>query len=48
MYGLSYIDEKKLKASGYDTKSLGSIWIIPVYLFKRAKMLGQSYGYFIV
>lgn len=45
---LCYKDEKKLQASGYDTETLGSYWAIPTYLFKRAKMLGQSNGYAIV
>lgn len=45
---LSYMDEKKLKAAGYPTKQLGATWLIPVYLYRRAKMLKQSPAYFIV
>lgn len=42
------LDDKKLKAAGYNTDSLGSAWLIPVYLFNRAKMLAQSPSYAIV
>lgn len=42
---LSYKDEKMLKKAGYKTDALGSYWIIPVYLFKRAKMLEQKNYY---
>lgn len=45
---LCYKDEKKLRASGYNTQTLGSSWAVPTYLFKRAKMLGQNNGYAIV
>ena len=45
---LSSIDERKLKAAGHNTKLMGSAWLIPVYLFKRAKVLKQSNAYFIV
>lgn len=46
---LCYIDEKKLENAGYDTEAiLGSAWLIPVYLFKRAKLLVQSNSYAIV
>ncbi|MFU0833964.1 MAG: hypothetical protein ACFWUC_13640 [Oscillospiraceae bacterium] len=45
---LCSLDEKKLKAAGYNTQKIGSAWLIPAYLFKRAKMLGQSNGYAIV
>jgi hypothetical protein len=45
---LCIIDEKQLKKAGYETASLGSAWLIPVYLYKRAKMLGNSFAYFIV
>ena len=41
-------DEKKLKAAGHNTSKLGSTWLVPVYLFKRAKMLKQNYACFIV
>lgn len=45
---LCTMDDKKLGSAGYDTKSFGSTWLIPVYLFKRAKYLGPSYSYAIV
>lgn len=45
---LCTMDGKKLTMAGYNTKSLGSTWLIPVYLFRRAKYLGQSYSYAIV
>ena len=45
---LCSLDEKKLKAAGYNTQNVGSAWFIPAYLFKRAKMLQQSNGYAIV
>jgi len=42
------IDEHILKKAGHDTKKLGGwLWLVPVYLFKRAKALKQSLGYFI-
>jgi hypothetical protein len=45
---LCLIDENQLEKAGYETSSLGSAWLIPVYLYKRAKMLGNSLAYFIV
>lgn len=45
---LCTLDDKNLQKAGYDTKPLGSSWVIPVYLFKRAKFLKQSYSYAIV
>jgi hypothetical protein len=39
-------DEKKLKNAGHDTKKLGSVFVVPVYLFKRAEMLKQNNAYF--
>jgi hypothetical protein len=44
---LCVFDEKGLKKAGY-TESLGSAWLIPVYLYKRAKYLNHSLAYFIV
>lgn len=46
--GLGYADEKKLRAAGHDTSKMGGAWLVPVYLFKRAKILRQNYAYFIV
>lgn len=45
---LSIADEKKLKQAGYRTDQMGPSFIVPVYLFKRAKILNQSNSYFIV
>jgi hypothetical protein len=45
---LCFLDEKKLRAAGYDTTALGSTWLVPSYLFKRAKTLGQNNSYAIV
>ena len=45
---LGYIDENKLKAAGHDTSEMGGAWLVPVYLFKRAKVLKHNYAYFIV
>ena len=45
---LSVLDEKKLQQQGYDTSQLGGAWIIPVYLYKRAKMFNHNLAYFIV
>jgi hypothetical protein len=45
---LCILDEKNLKKAGYNTESLGSVWLIPVYLYKRARYLKHSLAYFIV
>ncbi len=46
---LSYLDETRLRAAGHDTKKFkGFFWLVPVYLFKRAKNLKQNLAYFIV
>ena len=41
---LCVADETQLKKKGYDTKSLGKQWVflIPIYLYRRAKLLGQK------
>jgi len=46
--GLSYLDEIKLKKAGHNTDAMGGAWLIPVYLFKRAKILKQNKAYFII
>ncbi len=46
--GLGYFDESRLKRAGYDTAKMGMAWLVPVYLFKRAKLLDQSPAYFVV
>jgi hypothetical protein len=45
---LSLLDERKLKKAGYYTKKMGSAWIVPVYLYKRATTLKQNLAYFFV
>ncbi|XKM13837.1 GYF domain-containing protein [Orbaceae bacterium ac157xtp] len=44
---LSAIDEHILQKSGNDTsKFRGWLWLVPVYLFQRAKFLKQNQAYF--
>ncbi|NWB89314.1 hypothetical protein HX830_31075 [Pseudomonas gingeri] len=46
---LSLFDEKRLKKAGHDTRRFkGWVFIVPVYLYQRAKMLNQNLAYFIV
>jgi hypothetical protein len=45
---LAYQDRKKLKVKGYDTSKLGPPWLVPLYLYKRARMLKHKLTYFIV
>lgn len=46
---LSLWDEKRLKKAGTDTSGFkGMVWLIPVYLYQRAKALNQNLAYFIV
>jgi hypothetical protein len=45
---LGYADQKKLRAIGYDTSKIGSPWLVPIYLFKRARLLKHPLSYFIV
>jgi TusA-related sulfurtransferase len=41
-------DYSVLKNAGHDTKKFGGwAWLVPVYLFKRAKSLNQGEGYFV-
>lgn len=42
---LSYWDEAVLKKAGVNTRLLGQAWLVPVYLFKRAKALAQTPAY---
>lgn len=47
--GLCIWDAKRLKMSGTDTnKFKGWRWVVPVYLFQRAKALNHNKAYFIV
>lgn len=44
---LSYHDEHSLKKAGIDTDGYGAMaWLVPVYLWRRAKALGQTPSYF--
>jgi hypothetical protein len=44
---LSYFDEKRLSKSGTDTNRFsGMVWLVPVYLYQRAKALKHNLGYF--
>ena len=45
---LSMFDERDLKKAGHDTSRMGAFWLVPVYLFKRAKKLNQKSAYAIV
>lgn len=45
--GLCILDERRLKAAGIDTSAFGKlVFIVPVYLWKRARSLKQSPTYF--
>lgn len=45
---LSFWDEKKLKNAGTNTEKFnGMVWLVPVYLYQRAKALKQNLAYFI-
>lgn len=45
--GLSLLDERRLTRAGVDTSRFGKmVFIVPVYLWKRAKSLSQNPAYF--
>lgn len=45
--GLSYLDDWRLRRAGVDTSAFGKVaFLVPVYLWKRAKALGQRPLYF--
>lgn len=45
--GLSLLDERRLKRAGVDTSRFGKlVFIVPVYLWKRAKSLNHTPSYF--
>lgn len=46
--GISMADERMLKKAGHPTDRMGGAWLVPVYLYKRAKVLGQGNACFIV
>ncbi|ECY7740700.1 DUF4339 domain-containing protein, partial [Salmonella enterica subsp. enterica serovar Enteritidis] len=42
-----YLDERRLRKSGVDTAAFGWLaWLVPFYLWRRAKALGQKPAYF--
>lgn len=43
---LVYVDYRTLKKDGFDAPDKGWCIFIPVYMYKRARMLGQSTAYF--
>ncbi|HIF9530615.1 TPA: DUF4339 domain-containing protein [Photobacterium damselae] len=45
--GLCIFDERKLKTAGHATPQHWSVFIVPVYLWKRAKLLNHKKHYFI-
>lgn len=46
---LSFLDEKRLQKAGHSTQAFkGWVWLVPVYLYQRAKHLKQNLAYFIV
>ena len=44
--GLCIADEKRLKAAGHKAPENWAVFLVPVYLWKRAAMLAQSKAYF--
>ena len=46
---LSFFDERRVKSAGHNTdKFNGWVWLVPVYLYQRAKATRQNLAYFIV
>lgn len=46
---LSVLDEKRLQKAGHNTSAFkGWVWLVPVYLYQRARQLKQSLACFIV
>ena len=44
---LGYLDERRLRKAGVDTTMFGKLaWLVPFYLWQRAKTLGQKPAYF--
>ena len=44
---LGYLDERRLRKAGVDTTTFGKLaWLVPFYLWRRAKTLGQKPAYF--
>lgn len=45
---LAFFDEKRLKKAGHNTEKFkGWVWLVPVYLYQRAKATKQNLAYFI-
>lgn len=45
---LCWFDEQRLEKAGHNTSSFGFwFWLVPVYLYKRAKTLKQPVSYFV-
>lgn len=45
---LCSLDAKALQARGYSEEQLGNIFLIPIYLFNRAKLLSEKPAYAIL
>src|SRR5208283_3900462 len=45
---LCILDAFYLKRNGYNTPKMWAVFLIPIYLFKRANTLGQNKAYFFV
>ncbi len=46
---LSVLDERRLRKAGHDTEDFkGWVWLVPVYLYQRAKATRQNLAYFMV
>lgn len=45
---LASADATNLRKAGHETSKMGAAWLVPVYLFKRAKLLRQNNAYFVV
>jgi hypothetical protein len=44
---LGYLDERRMRKAGVDTAAFGKlVWLVPFYLWRRAKSLGQKSAYF--
>ncbi len=46
--GLAYYDADRLKLTGEYSPTLGSPALVPLYLYRRAKLLNHSYSYAII
>ena len=44
---LGYLDERRMRKAGVDTTTFGKLaWLVPFYLWRRAKTLGHKPAYF--